>query len=190
MNTYNLTFYHKYATMPVLDLSTRQRNRHAYLLYRLADESRKYTEYWPTCVLMSSESAACSIKRITLEKKYKMKKTHKANFANNNQYIDTNRSIPEVLYGVYKYLRSIEEMDYDEHFPDDKHISKLRCLSSDVYAVLQDFIPVYVPDCRIKMDVLRDQAVKYHDEDVADATIAICGQIARVFGSQEKGGAR
>lgn len=68
MATYNLTFAEKHATMPVLNMLNRQRNRHACLLYRLADESRKYTEYRPTKLSSFSESAACSIKRKILLK--------------------------------------------------------------------------------------------------------------------------
>lgn len=68
MATYNLTFAEKHATMPVLNMLNRQRTRHACLLYRLADESRKYTEYRPTKLSSFSESAACSIKRKILLK--------------------------------------------------------------------------------------------------------------------------
>lgn len=92
--------------------------------------------------------------------------------------IDLTKPIPEILWDMYQYIRSIEEMDYDENFPTDTEISNLRCLSSYIFASLQDFVPTAQKQVRIKLEALKDQAEKYKEE-MSDCISQMATQILK-----------
>lgn len=56
--------------------------------------------------------------------------------------IDLTKPIPEVLWKMYQYMRSIENMDCDQNFPTEKEIQNLRTLSGAIYATIADFVQV------------------------------------------------
>ena len=78
--------------------------------------------------------------------------------------IDLTKTIPEVLWEIYQWARSIEEMDCDPNFPTEDEIQNLRTLSSAIYATIADFVPTTPAQVRIKLAALKDQAEKYNEE--------------------------
>ena len=78
--------------------------------------------------------------------------------------IDLTKPIPEVLWEIYQWARSIEEMDCDPNFPTEDEIQNLRTLSCAIYATIADFVPTTTAQVRIKLAALKDQAEKYNEE--------------------------
>jgi DNA-directed RNA polymerase subunit F len=78
--------------------------------------------------------------------------------------IDLTKPIPEVLWEMYQYVRSIENMDCDQNFPTEEEIQNLRTLSGAIYATIADFVPTTADQVRIKLTALKDQAEKYNEE--------------------------
>lgn len=78
--------------------------------------------------------------------------------------IDLTKPIPEVLWDMYRWARSIEEMDCDPNFPTEEETQNPRTLSSTIYATIADFVPTTPAQVRIKLAALKDQAEKYNEE--------------------------
>ena len=75
--------------------------------------------------------------------------------------IDLTKPIPEILWDLYQWCNTtVDNMSYDENFPDDEHMGRFCCLGGQIADCLSDFIPTTKKQIDIKLKLLKDQSAR------------------------------